>query len=268
MAHRRGTEKAYQSAFNRVLMTARREVLSKLDKLARSHGGTPLAPEASPLSTRAAASSFLFSLPKFEDGLLAAMRKAGTAALKAAGEQLFAEVGKDDPFETPMPQALAFLKYRENKMKDVAQEVFDSVKAELQSGFDAGETTEELAARIRGKFTEMSHGKSKTVAITETAAAYGTGRQAAMEQAGVAYKAWLTSGNDNVRDSHRQAGETYDRAGAIPVDEPFIVEGDQGDEELMHPGDQNGSPGNVINCHCVSIAVKAPGGAAEEGEEA
>ena len=36
----------------------------------------------------------------------------------------------------------------------------------------------------------------------------------------------------------------------IPVDDPFIV----GGEELMFPGDPNGSPGNVINCRCFTFA--------------
>jgi len=40
----------------------------------------------------------------------------------------------------------------------------------------------------------------------------------------------------------------------IPVDQPFRV----GPDNLMHPGDPSGSPGNVINCQCVSIAVRAP----------
>ena len=35
------------------------------------------------------------------------------------------------------------------------------------------------------------------------------------------------------------------------VGESFTVDG----EHLKHPGDPAGSPGNVINCHCVAIAV-------------
>ncbi len=77
-------------------------------------------------------------------------------------------------------------------------------------------------------------------------------------QAGVQFKAWLTSGNDNVRDAHLQAGEDYSPENAIPINEAYVVDG----EELMFPGDSDGSAGNVINCHCISIAVAAP----KEGE--
>ena len=90
----------------------------------------------------------------------------------------------------------------------------------------------------------------------DRSAVYGAGRAKAMRQAGVQYKAWLTSGNANVRAAHLVAGEEYSPAKAIPIDEPYIVDG----EELMFPGDDAGSAGNVINCHCVSIAVAAPSG--------
>jgi uncharacterized protein with gpF-like domain len=70
-----------------------------------------------------------------------------------------------------------------------------------------------------------------------------------MEQSGVEYKQWLTSGAGNVRAAHAAAnGQT------VPVTEHFEV----GGEALESPGDPNGSPGNVINCHCVAIAVAKP----------
>ncbi len=72
-----------------------------------------------------------------------------------------------------------------------------------------------------------------------------------MEGAGIEYKAWLSSHGPNVRPAHAEAEEDYIDA-PIPVDEPFMVDG----EELMFPGDDSGSAGNVINCQCVSIAVK------------
>jgi uncharacterized protein with gpF-like domain len=88
--------------------------------------------------------------------------------------------------------------------------------------------------------------RARRIAMTETAAAYGAGRDSAMKSAGVQWKQWLTSGNDNVRPYHAEAnGQT------VTIDEPFIV----GGEELMHPGDDTGSAANVINCHCISIAV-------------
>lgn len=69
-------------------------------------------------------------------------------------------------------------------------------------------------------------------------------------------KYWLPADyTDRLRDAHRDAGKRYNRANAIPIDEPFIVDG----EELMYPLDPNGSPGNTINCRCDSpnVVLKA-----------
>jgi uncharacterized protein with gpF-like domain len=80
-----------------------------------------------------------------------------------------------------------------------------------------------------------------------------------MKEAGVKFKQWLTSGNANVRAGHRLANNQI-----VPIDEPFLVaSAENGIEELMNPSDPNGSPDNVINCHCVAIAVRAPEGVVE-----
>jgi len=67
-------------------------------------------------------------------------------------------------------------------------------------------------------------------------------------------KSWLSARDPRVRPAHVLADATYNREGTtgpIPVDQPFIVDG----EELMYPHDPAGSPGNVINCRCVSVPV-------------
>ena len=89
--------------------------------------------------------------------------------------------------------------------------------------------------------------------MTETSATYGFTRNEAMNEAGVEYKSWLSSHGPTVREAHAAAEEQYGDA-PIPIDEPFVVDG----EELMYPGDESGSPGNVINCHCIQIAVQKP----------
>jgi uncharacterized protein with gpF-like domain len=148
---------------------------------------------------------------------------------------------------------LKFLHERKNKLKDVPQSVYDRLTASLEEGYKKGETTAQLAGRAKGIFNAITDGEAHTIAMTETGAVYGRARSAAMKQAGVQWKAWLTSGNANVRAAHRDAnGQT------VAADEAFIVDG----EELQYPGDDAGSAGNVINCHCVSIA-KAKGPATD-----
>lgn len=238
MAQRRSTVKAYESRFNRELLKARAEVLARLEKFVTS--------AAAPTVQRAAAADFIFDLDTFSRGLLSALRKVGATALQSAGEQLFEELAKDDPFSMPPEEVLQFLRSRDNRLQDTPQEIFDQVKAALEEGLKEGESIAELSDRVRAEFNGISKERARTIAMTETAAAYGKGRAVAMKQAGVKFKRWLTSGNPNVRAAHAAANGQV-----VETDEAFEV----GGESLDYPGDPNGSPGNVINCHCVSIAV-------------
>ena len=89
--------------------------------------------------------------------------------------------------------------------------------------------------------------------MTETCAAYGFARDVAMRDAGIEFKAWLSSHGPRVRPAHAEAEAHYGKH-PIPLDEPFVVDG----EELMYPGDASGSPGNIINCQCIQLAVAPP----------
>lgn len=186
----------------------------------------------------------LFEPTRFRDQLAAALRTESAQALQEAGEECFAELGIDDPFTMPPQKARAFLTQRENLLKDVADEVFDDMKKEIQAGHDAGESEAKIAKRLRDRFA-LEESRAETVASTETAAAYGFSRNDAMEQAGVTHKKWLGSGLPTMRDTHREASGQI-----VPMDQPFSVAG----ESLMFPGDPAGSASNVINCHCVSVA--------------
>lgn len=238
MAHQQGSVKNYRTKFNRALMTARGEVLAKL--AAHHQTGKSIEVKAG------AASNFMFDLHKFTGEFKGGMDSAGRSAFDEAGQQVYDELGKDDPWISPPAKVKAFLATRENRLKNVPQEVFDTIKNQLTEGIDKGESIKDLAARVRSTFNEIGTGRGKTIAMTETTAAYGTARQESMTSAGVQYKEWLTSHNANVRPAHAEAEGQVRQIG-----DPFDVDG----EELDYPGDPEGSPENVINCHCVSIPV-------------
>jgi len=71
-----------------------------------------------------------------------------------------------------------------------------------------------------------------------------------MKQAGVTGKAWLTAGDQHVRDSHVAVGQESGPGNPIPVSQAFNV----GGSHLMHPNDPSGPPGETINCRCAMIA--------------
>jgi broad specificity phosphatase PhoE len=242
----------FRSAIGAALGAAQIETMRKL--LARARKAARTIREGSPLQTAegtGAAADVLFDLERFRAGLLAELRDATAATLDEAGSQALREFSIDDPFSMPPETVADFLAERENKLTDVADELFDRVKATLQKGYDAGESTARLARRITEEFGEIEEGRAEVIAQTETAAAYGFARQEAMAQAGIEAKRWLTSGLPNVRQAHADAQQD-ERNQAVPVGEPFHV----GGELLLFPGDPKGSPENVINCHCVALAVQ------------
>lgn len=246
IAARRETMKGFESAYRRVLMQARVEVLRNLHSDA---GKALLAKAGTGIEAKATAADFLFNLAKFTVAMRDALEKQHKSGLQKSGEQLYEELGKDDPYKTAPAKVIEFLRGRENRLRDVPQTVYDRLKASLEEGLQAGETQDDLDKRVKSEFNDLAQGEARRISLTETGAVYGAGRQHAMEAAGVPYKMWLTSGNSNVRQAHADANRQ-----TVPVNEPFIVDG----EELMHPGDTTGSAGNVINCHCASIATAAP----------
>lgn len=249
MRQQAGTVKMFGAKFNKVLMSARSECLGKIEHHYKAERGTRNA------ELKAVAADLVFSLDPFKSRLTATMRGAGQQALKTAGDQANRELGNDDPWSMAPEAMKRILDGRENLMKDVADEVFDTVKGTLKEGIDAGDSTADLASRVKEKFNDISKGRSTVVAKTETAVMYGAARHESMKQAGIQYKEWLTAHDDRVRDAHMEADGQI-----VGIDEPFNV----GGEELAHPGDPDGSPENVINCRCVQIASTAKSGGKEE----
>ena len=68
---------------------------------------------------------------------------------------------------------------------------------------DAGDTRDELAARVKAAFNDLDDDRARMIAQTETAAAHGYGRHVALVTAGIERKKWVTSQNQNVRAAHR-----------------------------------------------------------------
>jgi hypothetical protein len=180
--------------------------------------------------------------------------------LGATLPDMLVDAGADvlEGFLPPPEEAKAFIDERENLMSNVAQETFDSVKAELQQGLDKGESYRELSRRLSNKFDEISEGRGETVASTEVASAYGYARNEAMKQSGAKFKMWLGSGRPpgtlhGMRPAHAAA---HYAAQTVAIDKPFRV----GGERLMFPTDNSlgAGPEMTINCHCVALPAEAP----------
>jgi hypothetical protein len=246
MLSRRATAKQFESKISRVLMQARSETLAKLaalpDDTARS------------LHTKqGVAADFVFDLAKFADSFFKGMRQVSASAVGEAGNDVWRELGKDDPWQSPPAAVSEFVAQRENLLKNVPNDVFDSIRDEIQAGFDAGESKAKIAARVRAQFNEISVGRSRNIAQTETSAAYGFGSYSAQRDAGIQWREWLTSGLDNVRDSHAEQNGVR-----APIDGTWTLTNPEtgASARLAYPGDPSAPAEFVCNCHCVAIAVK------------
>lgn len=240
-AYRQGSVKNYRTKINKVLFAARSEVLAKI----AAHYTPSKSVAETSVGKAGAAARFMFDLHTFAAEFKKETDSAARSAFDEAGQQVYDEQGIDDPWVSPPAKVKEFLAKRENRLSNVPQEVYDTINGEITDGVDKGESMKDLSNRVRSSFNEISNGRAKTIAITETGAAYGVARDDAMKSAGVEYKEWLTSHNANVRPTHAEAdGQIRE------IDEPFEV----GGEQLDFPCDPDGSSEEVINCHCVQIA--------------
>jgi uncharacterized protein with gpF-like domain len=89
---------------------------------------------------------------------------------------------------------------------------------------------------------------TERIARTTMTGASNAGSYEAWKQSEVVKgKAWISALQPGrTREAHSAAhGQT------VGLNEMFLVDG----ENLMYPGDPQGSPGNIINCLCAAIAV-------------
>lgn len=242
-----GLERKTKTAFGRYFFRQRAECLQRLD----AH--PPHAKGADPAVTRAWVDDLLPDVVKENELLVDLASPLLKAGLELGGEQIADEMGGVNPFKLPDVHWPEYLGERFDKLTgSINVTTYDALRTTLNEGHDVGETVTELAKRIKDVFREANDSRALTIARTETAMSVSQGRAATMKENGVEYKAWITAGDEYVRDAHVQAGIDYARG--IQVGESFIVDG----EALDHPSDPGGSAGNIINCRCVAIATDAP----------
>jgi len=249
---RSAAEKAYQNKFTRVLIDARREQIAKIEAHGSMFGS----------GQKALSEALVFSLNPFKNKLKAAYRQVTTAVLPEAVEQANNELkpiapkpsagapsAEVSPWKMPPEKAIRFIEQRENVMAGIADDVHKQIMGIIEEAMQQQLGATQTANLIRAKFNEISNGRAKTIARTETGAAYGFSREAAMQAAGIQYKEWLSTPDDRCRETHRAADGQV-----VGIDETFQV----GGAALMFPCDPAGPPEEIINCRCVQIAVSQP----------
>lgn len=155
-----------------------------------------------------------------------------------------------EPFVSSRSFQLAQLALTRNLLVRLPSEVYNSIFAEITEGTNAGESNEQIAARIDRTLLSMQaewwHNRAKVITQTETNRAWNAGRLAAAQYyeppTGPGWlKVWNTDMDGHERPAHRRANGQARR-----LSDTFQV----GGEDLRFPGDPAGRPDNVIFCRC------------------
>ena len=160
--------------------------------------------------------------------------------LERAGIEALSEIGLDVEFRSDDPKTREWLHAKTIRFADEALNRYaEDVRAALEEGKAAGETYQQLAARLDEVFDGRKN-NSLTVARTESVGTESYARELAYLDAGLEEAEWMSMGDEHVRDSHAAMDGEVARIG-----EPFS-------NGLLRPGDtEHGTPEDWINCRCV-----------------
>jgi HK97 family phage portal protein len=151
-------------------------------------------------------------------------------------------------FDVRNPLAQEAILRRCNRIKTlVCDTTRNNLRRSLEQGVVSGENIMQLSERVKGIFgSEFLRYRALRIARTEVVASVNEGEMLAMQAEGVEKKKWVTAGDEHVRKTHQAEG-----AGEpIPIDATFPY------TRLLHPGDENGAAGEVINCRCCMIPIQ------------
>jgi HK97 family phage portal protein len=257
IAARKASVNLVKGKVAKVLFEYRKKALAKLDEV-------HLQKDFAEVSKRGLV-DMIFAHQEFGKSLNDQLQAPLAAMLQSAGEEMMAEIGHTDPWKYPPKGVLEFLAARKQPIMDTGETVRSQINTTLVEGTEAGETHDELAARVKAVFTEMSDSEARRVARTEVNIGYNAAQHQALIDAGIEFKQWLGSHGPRSRAGHIQAEEDYSEGGdpgPIPVDEPFEVQNAEGFvEKLMFPGDDSlgASASNICNCECGVLAAAKTG---------
>jgi len=158
---------------------------------------------------------------------------------------------KDDQLE------MFFSRYAYERSKKIAGNIKTTLEENInltidrvvenmtRGGASVVDIAQGLADELEGEFINIASWEAQRIAQTEVigSANYGSFEGAKQSEVEGMQKAWITSGNANVRETHNY----YQSLGAVEMDYEYNT-------GLQFPGDQNcDDPADVINCHCTII---------------
>lgn len=187
-----------------------------------------------------------FNLEEWRAFFMAAAAKRIEEMAQDAGDSVLDELSIGISFDVTNPEVSTFIQERAQRFaEEVNATTYERLKASMVEATDAGETIDEIAARVEQVMGDRIRSSAETIARTETIGALNGGALEAAKQSGViGGKTWIATFDGRERDSHSAAHERY-QAQPIPLEDDFEVGGARGPA----PGN-TGDPGEDCNCRC------------------
>lgn len=134
------------------------------------------------------------------------------------------------------------------KISQVSNTTQKSIAAVVERGINEGKGVRDIAKDIRTESGgEINKNRSRLIARTETIGAMNRGKRLSMATSNLEWeKKWIPFVDEKTRVSHRGMSSK----GFIPFDQPYVL---SNGDNMMYPGDPNGSAANVCNCRCTEV---------------
>lgn len=223
-------------------------------------GDGTTAPNAETI-TAAARQAWARAVRRILDWIETTVRRAIIARLS----RLPREDGKPEPRPVPRQTwqrvreiAADYVRQVSNRLVNVPDQVWETVQTALADGYQAGETPQQLRARVAEALNiDEWAARAERIARTETTGAFGFAQSTALDLTETELgeplrRMWLAAmspdgtPDDRVRPEHRAAHRQIVASG-----EPFQV----GGFPMRFPGDPSAPVHLVANCRCAVVAV-------------
>jgi hypothetical protein len=172
-----------------------------------------------------------------------------------AGESELTAYNPDKTWSVKNTAAAKFSKKLKKLVPDMNKHSAEVMLNAFKHAIERGDTPSERAQLVQEVSAQAAKGeagpftmqRAMRISRTMSTAAANGGKLEGWKQSDVVTKKlWRSANQSRTRKSHKKANGQEK-----PLDEPFEV----GDDELMHPGDPNGSAKEIVNCRCTMQAV-------------
>lgn len=132
-----------------------------------------------------------------------------------------------------------------DKITKITNTTRETINNIITRGQSQGLNTDDIAKNIVNSVSNMSMGRARTIAVTETANAVDITTFTTATEAEMSNKTWLhIGGGYEDRESHVALDGV-----TIKMDEYFNVNG----HLALYPHDPNLPVGEIVNCHCICV---------------